>query len=158
MLAEIGAYPYGQQNDRLSEQVIGSLDAKARDAFTSASSALSKAEEAESKGDEALGKVKSAKDAADRAKNEADVVLARAEQLREQVEALSPRTLSVEQQRKIATVLRNLRGQHPTVIESYSMDGEGTALATQLIGAFEASGHGAPGDGRADQIVTGGFE
>ena len=38
------------------------------------------------------------------------------------------------------------------------MDGEGTALGAQLIRAFEATGYGTPGNGLANEIVTGGFE
>jgi len=34
VLAEIVAYPYGQRNDTLSEKMIGSLDAKARNVMT----------------------------------------------------------------------------------------------------------------------------
>ncbi|HEX6503107.1 MAG TPA: hypothetical protein VF011_07645 [Terriglobales bacterium] len=53
VLAEIAAYPYGQQNDHLSEQVIGSLDAKAKDALANASNALTKAGKAETKANDA---------------------------------------------------------------------------------------------------------
>lgn len=60
VLAEIVAYPYGQRNDTLSEQVIGSLDAKSREAFTNASSALTKSGSAETKADEAETKSKEA--------------------------------------------------------------------------------------------------
>src|ERR1700693_4787469 len=45
VLAEIAAYPYGQRNDALSEQVIVSLDVKARDAASNASTALSNSKE-----------------------------------------------------------------------------------------------------------------
>jgi hypothetical protein len=53
VLAEVVAYPYGQRNDTLSAQVIGSLDAKSREASTNASSALTKSGEAETKADAA---------------------------------------------------------------------------------------------------------
>lgn len=53
VFCEMAAYPYGQRNDTLSEQIIGSLDIKARDAFTNASSALTKSGEAETKADDA---------------------------------------------------------------------------------------------------------
>jgi hypothetical protein len=49
VLAEIVAYPYGQRNDTLSAQVIGSLDAKSKEAYSNASSALTKSGEAETK-------------------------------------------------------------------------------------------------------------
>ena len=53
VLAEIVAYPYGQRNDTLSAQVIGSLDAKSREASSNASSALTKSSEADTKADAA---------------------------------------------------------------------------------------------------------
>ncbi|PYV78349.1 MAG: hypothetical protein DMG93_22520 [Acidobacteria bacterium] len=153
------------RTNSLSEQLIGSLSDKAENADQKAQSAIDKSGIAESnataaigKGNEALDKVGAAKQAADRAKDEADILLRRAEELRKQVVALSPRNLTVEQQGQIAQSLKRVGGAHPTVIESYGMDGEGTALATQLIRTFEATGGGTPGDGRADKIVSGGFE
>jgi len=53
VLAEVVAYPYGQRNDTLSAQVIGSLDAESREASTTASNALTKSGAAETKADEA---------------------------------------------------------------------------------------------------------
>jgi hypothetical protein len=60
VLAEIAAYPYGQRNDFLSAQVIGSLDAKSKEASTNASSALTKSGAAETKANEAETKSKEA--------------------------------------------------------------------------------------------------
>jgi hypothetical protein len=56
VLAEIIAYPYGQRNDTLSEQIIGSLDSKAKEAANNASSALTKAETADVKSGKAQEK------------------------------------------------------------------------------------------------------
>ena len=53
VLSEIVAYPYGQRNDTLSEQIIGSLDTKAREASANASGALTKSGSAEIKADKA---------------------------------------------------------------------------------------------------------
>ncbi|PYY10967.1 MAG: hypothetical protein DMG61_20370 [Acidobacteria bacterium] len=53
VFAEIAAYPYGQRNDTLSEQIIGSLDTKAKDAFTNASNASTKAGDAANTADRA---------------------------------------------------------------------------------------------------------
>lgn len=61
VLAEIVAYPYGQRNDTLSEQVIVSLDAKARTAATNASIALTDSGTALSQSKDALGKAEAAK-------------------------------------------------------------------------------------------------
>jgi hypothetical protein len=78
--------------------------------------------------------------------------------LKAEVEELSPRNLSDEQEHEIGNALKKFWG-HPTVnVESYGMDGEGTALAWQIILAIH-EGTGRPaGDGRADKIVSGGFE
>ena len=72
VLAEIAAYPYGQRNDVLSEHIIGSLDVKAREAFTNASNALTKASEAETKSDAANTVSGKARDKADAAGKKAD--------------------------------------------------------------------------------------
>lgn len=56
VLADIAAYSYGQRNDTLSEQVIVSLDATARDAAGNASTALTNSREAETKSKEAVEK------------------------------------------------------------------------------------------------------
>ncbi len=53
VLAEIVAYPYGQRNDALSEQIIGSLDAKAQSALGKSDAAEGKAKDAGAKADEA---------------------------------------------------------------------------------------------------------
>lgn len=53
VLCEIAGYWYGKRNDALSEQVIGSLDAKSSEASTNASSALTKAAGAAIKADAA---------------------------------------------------------------------------------------------------------
>jgi hypothetical protein len=93
----------------------------------------------------------------------ADVAAGNAQQtiklIGKEVNALSPRMLTAEQESKIADALRGVsRFPYPTLIESYGMDGEGTALATQLISTLTATGYGSPGDGRSDKIVSGGFE
>jgi hypothetical protein len=66
VLAEIAAYPYGERNDTLSENIIGSLDAKAREASTNASSALTKAEAADTIAGRAQGKAEAAEASANR--------------------------------------------------------------------------------------------
>jgi len=78
VLAEIAAYPYGQRNDTLSAQAIGSLDAKSREASTNASNALTKsgvaetkADEAETKSGEALTRAHAAERSLDKAENDA---------------------------------------------------------------------------------------
>lgn len=54
VFSEIVAYPYGQRNDSLSAQEIGSLDAKATDAAGKSASAVTDSREAEAKSGEAI--------------------------------------------------------------------------------------------------------
>jgi len=56
VISEIIAYPYGQRNDELSAQIIGSLDLKAEAADSKAQSALAKAVTADRNADDAVGK------------------------------------------------------------------------------------------------------
>jgi len=71
VLAEILAYPYGQRNDSLSEQLIGSLDAKARQASSDASQAITDSGTALSQAKDALRKTGAAEGAMKNAANEA---------------------------------------------------------------------------------------
>lgn len=68
VLAEIAAYPYGQRNDALSAQVIGSLDIKAQRATDNASKALTDSSIALSQATDAAGIATTAKSIADEAK------------------------------------------------------------------------------------------
>ncbi len=56
VIAELLAYPYGQRNDDLSAQVIGSLDTKAQNAADNASKALTDSKDAETKSGDAVDK------------------------------------------------------------------------------------------------------
>jgi hypothetical protein len=78
ILAEIVAYPYGQRNDKLSAQVIVSLDAKAEEADTKAktaiadsATALSQAKDAEGKSKDAVTKGETAEASLGKAEGEA---------------------------------------------------------------------------------------
>jgi hypothetical protein len=89
VLAEIGAYPYGQRNDKLSGDIISSLSQKAKQALTDSGTALTKAGEAtikaEAAGESAAktqGKADAAKDASDSALREAHAVAKQADDLR----------------------------------------------------------------------------
>jgi hypothetical protein len=111
VLAEVVAYPYGQRNDTLSAQVIGSLDAKSGEAEAKAQSAL-----------EAAGK---AKDKADAASNKLEAIQKRLNSALEQVSDLEhrlriqgPRWRLLEENR--ATFIKALKpfdGQRVTVVE-----------------------------------------
>jgi hypothetical protein len=70
--------------------------------------------------------------------------------------AVAPRSLSLEQQRLIASACGRFRGRS-VLVSSYGMDGEGAALAGQIISVLRTSGI-TVADARASIIVTGGFE
>jgi hypothetical protein len=110
--------------------------------------------------DRAENSAKVAKEQAGQAKDDAGLAKKNVKIVGQQVEALGPRTLSAEQQRDIAKALSNARGTrfHPTTIGSYSLDGEGTALAGQLIQVFLDARIGPLSGERAGRIETGGFE
>jgi len=71
VLAEIGAYPYGQRNDTLSEQTIGSLDAKVKEADGNADKAVTNSSTALSQSKDALTKAGKAEYSLGKAESEA---------------------------------------------------------------------------------------
>ncbi len=105
VLAEIAAFPYGQRNDSLSEQLIGSLDAKARQASSDASqaltisgTALSQAKDALSKTGAAEGAMKSAENEAKSARNAASSALTLAQGARTEADSFEKDIVSARQQ------------------------------------------------------------
>jgi hypothetical protein len=72
VLAEVVAYPYGQRNDTLSGQIIGSLDAEAREALNKSGTALAQSKEAEAKSGDAIDKAGKAQESLGNAENEAN--------------------------------------------------------------------------------------
>jgi hypothetical protein len=69
---------------------------------------------------------------------------------------IAPRSLSLDQQGWIADALRKFQG-HGVLVKSYGTDGEGAALAGQIIAALRAA-HVVVADSRGSEIVTGGFD
>ena len=69
VLAEIAAYPYGQRNDFLAEQVIGSLDTKVRQATSNASHALRYSGTALSQATDAIARAGKAQDSLKKAED-----------------------------------------------------------------------------------------
>jgi hypothetical protein len=134
VLAEIAAYPYGQRNDTLSEQIIGSLDAKAKDAFNTASEALAKAGAADVKS----GKAQEKADTADRASGDAQRKVAAVSERAGQIDAelaqaeylMSARRL--ENTDKLSDELRKKFKGRDVMLMSYRGDQEGWGLCTQL--------------------------
>jgi hypothetical protein len=108
VLAEIAAYPYGQRNDTLSAETIGSLSEKAKEALTDSGTALTNsgialtrsgeaatkadvandaAGKAQKKASDALGTSKTANDVAGSAKEKADAVAKLADEANKKAEA-----------------------------------------------------------------------
>lgn len=85
-------------------------------------------------------------------------LMAESERLeRVKLEALvAPRSLSLDQQRLIAAAIRRFSG-HAVTVSSYGLDGEGAALATQIILVLRSAGITVKDD-RASSMHTGGFE
>ena len=129
VFAEIAAYPYGQRNDTLSEQIIGSLDTKARDAFTNAFNALTKAGEADTKADEALNKV----DAANTAASKAFTLAAKANA------ELADRSLTDKQVKAIVAELNQYSGQEYDVVAYWSSK-ESVAIAERVNQVLQKAG------------------
>ncbi|MGD0909119.1 MAG: hypothetical protein ABSA96_16175 [Candidatus Acidiferrales bacterium] len=71
VLAEIAAYPYGQRNDELAQQAIGSLDTKVKEAEGNASKAVSDSRTALGQATDALTKAGMAANALGKAESEA---------------------------------------------------------------------------------------
>lgn len=84
--------------------------------------------------------------------------MAEAERLgRVKLEAqVAPRSLSLDQQRLIASACGRFHG-HGVLVSSYGMDGEGAALGGQIISVLQSAGI-IVADGRASTMVSGGFE
>jgi hypothetical protein len=69
---------------------------------------------------------------------------------------IAPRSLSLDQQKQIADALRKFKG-HGVLVKSYGTDGEGAALAAQIIAALHAA-EVVVADSRGSEIVAGGFD
>jgi hypothetical protein len=70
--------------------------------------------------------------------------------------AVAPRSLSLDQQRRIASACEKFRG-HGVLVSSYGMDGEAAALAMQIISALRVAKI-VVADARSSITVAGGFE
>lgn len=109
VVAELGAYKYGERNDALSQQVITSLDIKAKNAFDNASAALTKSEEAKT----AAGSAQTKADAVGRKTDALDVRISKAgddltralERTKMLESQLAWRTVTPEQKEKLRTLL-----------------------------------------------------
>jgi hypothetical protein len=157
VLCEIAGYWYGQRNDTLSEQVIVSLDAKARDAASNASTALSNSKDAETKSSGALDK-------AGKAQEKAEDALAKAKAAENK---LAWRDLTPHEQADIALAVRKfgpkkysivIFGNLPEITRfadkvlntltqaDWTPDGWGFAMGGSASGVLVSTEKGAPTD------------
>jgi hypothetical protein len=104
VLAEVVAYPYGQRNDTLSGQIIGSLDAETREALIKSGTALAQSREADTKSGDAidktgnaLGIANDAKQVSREARQEADSFEQDIMSAKENAAKAEERTLRAEQ-------------------------------------------------------------
>jgi len=134
VLAEIVAYPYGQRNDTLSGQMIGSLDFKARDAASNSSTALAKSGTALSNSVEAETKSSRAIDKAGKAQDKVAAVAKRADEididLAQTQYLMSAR--SVQNRDELANKLKERFKGRDITLMSYRGDQEGWGLCIQL--------------------------
>ena len=166
VFAEIAAYPYGQRNDTLSAQIIGSLDVKAQ-------SALGKAELAEGKAKDAGMKADKADEKSGNAIATASGALAKAKA----AEAiLAWRDLTPKQQADIASALRQfgsktyslaIWGGTPEITHAvdkvvamltqadWTLEDWGFAMGGSVPGVLVSTEKGAPSDvvNAADALV-----
>jgi hypothetical protein len=141
VLAEIAAYPYGQRNDTLSEQIIGSLDAKARDASANATKALTDSGKALVQAGQANIKSGNAVDGADKANTS--------------IEAVGKMASAIDQELQTAQVvlfapeLRDPGGLKKQLVQfkgksvffrSYINDGDGYFLCQDLLSVADSAG------------------
>lgn len=103
VLAEIAAYPYGQRNDRLSAEMIGSLSEKAGQAEIKARKAITDSATALSQVDAVTRRAKELDRQLSVAQNRLDAVMAKADQLEERIKW---RSLTPSQQKEIAEQLQ----------------------------------------------------
>lgn len=123
VFSELVAYPYGQRNDTLSEQIIGSLDAKARKADANASTALTKSDtalgnsnDAEDKSSDAVKKAGEAQrslgeaaDEANRAQHASSRALALATAARQEADSFDKKIADTADRLKLTQSLVSAR-------------------------------------------------
>jgi hypothetical protein len=100
VFAEIAAYPYGQRNDTLSEQIIGSLDTKAGDAANKAAKSLTDSGTAISQAGEAKTRVGDALKKAVHAQEKATAVGEQATELDRRLTASNAQLNTVDAKRR----------------------------------------------------------
>lgn len=158
------------KTNSLSGMLVGSIRDKAEEADTKAKTALADAKTALVQSEAAKTSSSSAFDAASRVKGLADAAVVgaenaeakvetlakRAEVIRKEVNALGPRSLTLDQQQEIRDACPRFRGHNVSVF-SYAGDGEGWSLGEQIMAALGSSGINIA-DARASGLTTGGLD
>jgi hypothetical protein len=127
VLAEIAAYPYGQRNDKLSAEMIGSLseqagaaETKAQSAFEKSALAENEAENADTVAGNALTDSKIAKEETGKAKEAVNAVSKRAENvdnaLTQTIEALRQPSLSLDDIKDLKTAFEKCPNRDTVVV------------------------------------------
>ena len=148
VLAELIAYPYGQRNDTLSGQEIGSLDIKAQRAADNASKAVADSSTAISQAKDAAG-------AAATAKKEADAVAKETARIRGTVEVVGKKAEQINQAlgeaqyflgspelrdpEKLRKDLAPFKGKS-AIFKSYKNDGDGYFVCKALLSVAQSAG------------------
>lgn len=149
----------------LTDAVRKAGDAKdsaedAEAAATRASGAADDAELVSRRASDASSTAKTASSAAllsaGTTKEKADTIAAEAEQLRHEVEELSPRILTLGQQLLIKHACTEFHGHFVRVV-SYATDVEASQLGGQIVAVLRAA-HINVADARASETVIGGFD
>lgn len=70
---------------------------------------------------------------------------------------IAPRSLSLDQQKKIADVCRKFQG-HGVLVKSYGMDAEAAGIAGQILALLKSVPNIGVADGRGSIMVSGGFD
>jgi hypothetical protein len=146
---ELVAYPYGERNDNLSEQIIVSLSQTALQAKGNAEKALVDSENALSNAGEALGKAETASSTADKAGRSASGALTIAGEAKADVatvqsniakvdEKYAPRTLSKIKRDILIELLRKTRKKSRETIQvEVSADApDGSGYANEIADAI----------------------
>lgn len=131
VLAEIAAYPYGQRNDTLSEALIGSLDAKARQASADAAKAIADSGKAVTDSGTALSQ-------AEDALSKSGVAVEAMNEAQQLKGKLADRTLSDSQLKRIAGKLAKYVGQEYGVT-AYWDSPESMGIANRIHFALQAA-------------------
>ena len=138
VLSEIGAYPYGQRNDTLSERIIGFLDLKAQHASETATIALATSGKANTKANEAAGAADLAKEKSDRVGHALDAESKRAAIIdnRLGMTQLLVSSRSILNRADFREAAKSVQGK-TIFVRSYSGDIEAFFLCTELVSGFQ---------------------